>query len=228
MQLNFYFDYISPNAYLAWTQLQTLIDKYSVSINPVPVLFTGLLRASGQMGPAEQPCKRDWMSKNIARKAVLLDIPLKPPVHHPFNPLLVLRLSSLVLNNAERWKLIDTLMKAIWAEQVLASDEQGICNALDAVGFNGQTLIQQSQSENVAQKLKQQTEHAISQGIFGIPSIIYQRELFFGYDDFVFLEKSLSGEDPINESPMAQEWINTKLTPSSMRKEFSQQKKPSK
>ena len=94
--LRFYFDYISSNAYIAWTQLPALAKRYDLAVEPVPVLFAGLLEAYGQLGPAEVPVKAAWMAKNNLRKAVRLGIPLRPPVHHPFNPLLALRISSLL------------------------------------------------------------------------------------------------------------------------------------
>src|SRR5438445_643632 len=95
--IRFYFDYESPNAYLAWTQLPQLADRYGVAIDPLPVLYAGLLEAHGQLGPGEIAAKGRWMSKNIARKATLLGVPLKPPAFMPFNPLLALRMSLLPL-----------------------------------------------------------------------------------------------------------------------------------
>src|SRR5437870_13918227 len=67
--IRFYFDYESPNAYLAWTQLPQLADRYGVAIDPLPVLYAGPLEAHGQLGPGEIAAKGRWMSKNIARKA---------------------------------------------------------------------------------------------------------------------------------------------------------------
>src|SRR5207249_319460 len=81
--VRFYFDYISSNAYLGWTQLPKLSDKYGFTIEPVPVLFAGLLEAHGQLGPAEIPAKAGWMGKNNLRKAALLGVPLNPPAFHP-------------------------------------------------------------------------------------------------------------------------------------------------
>lgn len=55
ISLRFYFDYVSPNAYLAWTQLPRLIATHDVEIEPIPVLFAALLDTCGQKGPAEIP-----------------------------------------------------------------------------------------------------------------------------------------------------------------------------
>src|SRR5215468_9222768 len=103
--VRFYFDYISSNAYLAWTQLPRLAERHGAAIEPVPVLFAGFLEAFGQLGPAEVPPKSLWMGKNNLRKAVLLGVPLHRPAFHPFNPLLALRASSLRLDAATRQAL---------------------------------------------------------------------------------------------------------------------------
>src|SRR5215831_9421049 len=93
--IQFYFDYESPNAYLAWTQLPKLADRYGFTVEPVPVLYAALLDAHGQLGPAEVSAKGRWMSRNLLRKALLLAVPLNPPAFLPFNPLLALRVTLL-------------------------------------------------------------------------------------------------------------------------------------
>ena len=85
--LRFYFDYLSTNAYLAWLQMPTLARRYGVVVEPVPVLFAGLLEAHGTSGPGEVPAKALWMFKNNLRKAALPGVPLNAPAFHPFNPL---------------------------------------------------------------------------------------------------------------------------------------------
>src|SRR5512145_1473206 len=97
--LRFCFDYISSNAYLAWVRLPELRQRFDLRIEPVPVLFAGLLEANGQLGPAEIRPKARWMAKNNQRKAGILGVRLRPPAFHPFNPLVPLRVSSLDLED---------------------------------------------------------------------------------------------------------------------------------
>src|SRR5216684_7246569 len=113
-RIRFYFDYESPNAYLAWTQLPKLANRYGFSVDPVPILYAALLDAHGQLGPGEQPTKGRWMTKNMLRKAVLVGVPLNPPAFLPFNPLLALRITLLASQTAERDALIDALFRAVW------------------------------------------------------------------------------------------------------------------
>jgi 2-hydroxychromene-2-carboxylate isomerase len=62
--LRFYFDYISHNAYIAWTQVHDLAARHRRTVDPVPVLFAGLLNQHGQKGPAEIPAKAWWSSRS--------------------------------------------------------------------------------------------------------------------------------------------------------------------
>src|SRR4051812_27247422 len=65
--ITFLLDYISPYAYLAWTQIHKLAEKYDHAVEPMPVLFAGLLNASGQKRPAEVPLERNYIIKNLYR-----------------------------------------------------------------------------------------------------------------------------------------------------------------
>ncbi len=60
-------------------RLPELRERFDLRIEPVPVLFAGLLEANGQLGPAEIRPKAKWMARNNLRKAVILGIRLRPP-----------------------------------------------------------------------------------------------------------------------------------------------------
>jgi 2-hydroxychromene-2-carboxylate isomerase len=94
MTIRFYFDYISTNAYIAWHALPEMAARHGAVVEPVPVLFAGLLESTGLLGPAEVPLKARWMWRNNLRKAARLGLPLNPPRFHPFNPLLALRVNK--------------------------------------------------------------------------------------------------------------------------------------
>src|SRR5687768_5710550 len=94
--LKFFFDYVSPYAYIGWTQIHRIAEAHARSVLPVPILFAGLLNAHGQKGPAEVSAKRLYVIKDAYRKAIRFGLPpLVPPPTHPFNPLLALRVSCL-------------------------------------------------------------------------------------------------------------------------------------
>ena len=195
--IRFHFDYISNNAYLAWTQLPGLAAKHGVGIEPVPVLFAGLLDAHGQLGPAEVPAKSLWMAKNTARKAILLGVPMNQPAFHPFNPLLALRASSIALGPAERVALIDALFQAVWVRRLHVSERDVVARVADEIGLDGAALVAEAERPETKAKLRRQTDEAIAAGVFGVPSMTVGGELFWGYDDFPHLELALAGRDPL-------------------------------
>ena len=88
---DWYFDFVSPFAYLQSEQLAALAPRITVRYKPV--LFAGLLGAHGQLGPAEIPAKRAFTYRFVLWQAKRLGIPLKLPHEHPFNPLPLLRLA---------------------------------------------------------------------------------------------------------------------------------------
>ena len=196
--IRFYFDYISSNAYLAWKVLPALAAKYGHTLEPVPVLFAGLLNAHGQMGPAEVPAKSYWMWKNNLRKAKLLGIPLHPPAFHPFNPLLSLRVSSLDMSEDERRRIVDALFDAVWAEHLHVSDREVVARVLDGAGLSGKDMVARASEDAVKQRLRRQTDDAIASGVFGVPTMLVAAELFWGYDDLPYLERYLAGTDPLD------------------------------
>src|SRR5215475_4422211 len=111
----FYFDFISPYAFLGWKQIRLLAARVSREVEPVPVLFAALLGAHGTKGPAEVPAKRAYLFRDVARKAYRAGIPgMRPPPAHPFHPLAALRAASLPVSADTRARIVDALFDAAW------------------------------------------------------------------------------------------------------------------
>ena len=89
--VDWFFDFISPFAYLQSEQLGALGPKVRVRFRPV--LFAALLAANGQKGPAEIARKRVFTYRFAFWQAKRQGIVLKMPPEHPFNPLPLLRLA---------------------------------------------------------------------------------------------------------------------------------------
>jgi 2-hydroxychromene-2-carboxylate isomerase len=216
--IRFSFDYISSNAYLAWTQLPALAARHGWTVEPIPVLFAGLLEAHGTLGPAEVPVKSWWMAKNNLRKAALLGVPLHPPAFHPFNPLLALRASSLPLEAAARTRLIDGLFRAVWVDGVHVSEPAVVKAVADAAGLDGAAIVAQAQAPDAKARLRKETDDAIARGVFGVPSMEVGQEVFWGYDDLAYLEPLLAGRDLL-DAKVLEEW-SAPPRPSAMRRRF--------
>jgi len=202
LTVRFYFDFISSNAYLAWQVVPKLAERYGYGFESVPVLFAGLLGAHGQMGPAEIPVKAFWMWKNNLRKAAQLGVPLRMPAFHPFNPLLSLRVCSLDLSEPDRFLAIDSLMNAVWCDQQHVSEPEVVRAVLNSAGLPGGRLVTNASEQAVKTRLRDATDAAISEGVFGVPSMCVGAEMFWGFDDLPYFETFLKGEDPIDASSL--------------------------
>jgi 2-hydroxychromene-2-carboxylate isomerase len=218
--VRFYFDYISSNAYLAWVRLPKLAAKYGYTVEPVPVLFAGLLEAHGQLGPAEVVAKALWMWKNCLRKAKLLGIPLHRPAFHPFNPLLSLRVSSLPLGAEDRNAVVTALFEAVWVHGLHVSEPEVVERIADELGLDGKILVAQARTPEIKGLLRRQTEEAIARGVFGVPSMEVNDEIFWGYDDLPYLELHLAGKDPLDKDEW-KHWLSSSAPrASAMRRRF--------
>ena len=196
--LAFYFDFISPYAFLAWTQVHAIAERNDRTVAVIPVLFAGLLEAHGTKGPAEIPAKRAYLFRDVYRKAHRLGLPeLRPPPAHPFNPLLALRVASLPMDAAEQRRLVDALYAATWLEGTGVDSPEAVAAAASRAGLDGPALVRAAQEPEAKTRLRAATEEAIARGVFGVPSVLADGELFWGTDALEHLEVFLRGEDPV-------------------------------
>ncbi len=202
MEITFYFDYISHNAYLAWCRLPEIAKRNGCAVIPVPVLFTGFLKRYGQLGPAEIEPKIEWMNRNNLRKAALLGVPFNAPVVHPFNPLLLLRASHAEMLREERLRLMEVLLRGIWVDRLDPRDAAACAAYLDQAGFEGDALIAFAGTFAAKDAVRHATDAAIEAGVFGVPTMVVDDEIFWGYDDLFYLDKFLQGEGRIEPSEL--------------------------
>ena len=177
MKVSWVFDVISPFAYLNLTQLPQLPPH--VEVEYVPVLLAGLLNHHGQIGPAEMPTKRRFTYRFALWRARRMGIPMLMPPAHPFNPLQALRL---IIAAGSTRQSIETVFAAIFRYGLDAADPKVIERVAAELGINDpQSALNESQ---VKQQLRQNTDWAIANGIFGVPTFLIGDELFWGHDSF--------------------------------------------
>ena len=116
-QIDWYFDFVSPFAYLASARLARLPE--STELIPKPILFAGLLQHWQTLGPAEIPPMRKFTFRHIRWLADRDGIELRLPPMHPFNPLKLLRLCILQGNDSA---LVPRLFRFVWAAGRSADD----------------------------------------------------------------------------------------------------------
>jgi len=191
--ITFYLDFISPYAYLAFEHLPEALQGLSYSVSYRPVLLAGMLKHHGQLGPAEIAPKRDWTYRQVLWLAHSKGIALQMPAAHPFNPLALLRLAtacstSLETGTPNRY-VCETIFRHVW---------QGGADAVDAQRL--ETLAQQLAQQNhvpadeAKALLKNNTDEAISKGVFGVSAFEVDGKIFWGLDALPMLRSFLLGE----------------------------------
>ncbi|MEZ5660964.1 MAG: DsbA family protein [Burkholderiaceae bacterium] len=171
--MDWYFDVISPYAYLQSTRLQEL--NAAEPVRCVPVLFAGLLDHWDNIGPAEVAPKRLATFRTIAWVAARDGIALKLPPRHPFNPLPLLRASQALNNDL---KVVQRLFRFVWAEGHTPEDAPAFDALLAELGLNREAIA----ADSVKSALREHGERAIAQGVFGVPSLVIDDQVFWGDD----------------------------------------------
>ncbi|MGJ8670834.1 MAG: 2-hydroxychromene-2-carboxylate isomerase [Oceanococcus sp.] len=204
-QVHFWFDYISHNAYLAWHGLDKLAADFELEIVSEPVVFAGLLNHYGNKGPAELPAKSQWMLKNVLRKARRAGIPIQPPASHPFNPLLSLRATLALDDREQRNAFVSRMFTAVWAQSMSPSSIETIRQCAIDVGVDAEQLLQLAEDPDTKDALHDQTRAAINAGVFGVPSMFVNDDLYWGYDDLEFLQAHLDAKPDV-PAPEIRQW----------------------
>ncbi|MGK0361724.1 MAG: 2-hydroxychromene-2-carboxylate isomerase [Bradymonadia bacterium] len=193
--IRFLFDYISPYAFIAWRRIHALALAHGRTVEAVPILFAGCLKAHGHKGPAQIPSKRIYVFKDCLRTAAVEGIELHPPPSHPFNPLLALRVTGLDMPEATRRALIDRLFDEVWTNGRGVEDPSVIAEHCAAVGLKN--AVERAAQPEAKLRLRTATEAAIAAGAFGVPTIMVGDELFWGFDSYPHLARYLAGADPL-------------------------------
>lgn len=195
--LTFWFDPISPFAYLAFERLPQTLEGLSVEVTYRPVLFAGLLKRWGQKGPAEIDPKRAWTFRHVHWLAHHHAIPMDTPAQHPFNPLALLRLlmASAPEGGTPDRHACEAVLRHVW---------QGGADANDAARLASLTRELAPRTavtdEKVKQALKDSTDAALAADVFGVPTIEVDGRLFWGLDSLEMLSAFLRG-DPWFDGP---------------------------
>lgn len=188
-----YFDFISPFAYICLHRLKELPSDLQIEYRPV--LFAGLLNHWGQKGPAELPTKRRYTYRWSHWWAHSLGVPLRYPAAHPFNPLHHLRLAIACGSTPEA---VRKIFDSIWTTGEDASDQKKFAALCGELGVTADALA----TPEIKDALKKSTEVAAQAGVFGVPTFEVDGELFWGADSMEFLRAFLADPATLRNAEM--------------------------
>ncbi len=198
-----YFDFISPFAYLQLARFPKLPDD--LEITPVPVVFGALLQHWGQLGPAEIPPKRRFVYRFFQWNADQLGVPFAMPPRHPYNPLPALRLCVAAGGKIEHARAV---FDVIYGQGLQPDSPVGIEAIARSLNISDPDAA--LCDPKVKEILRANTERAIGENVFGVPTFVVNGQVFWGGDAtemmLHYLDNSGLFETPemkrISEMPM--------------------------
>ncbi len=191
--VEFYFDFGSPTAYLAYQRLQQLRNQYALKLAYRPMLLGGVFKATGNSSPVTVPAKGAYMNRyDLPRFAKRYGVALNLNPFFPINTLALMRgaIAARQLDCLEDY--VATVYQAVWVEQKNMGQAEVIVSALEKAGLDAERLLQRSQDPEVKAELVHATEAAVERGVFGAPTLFMGEEMFFGQDRLDFIEEALN------------------------------------
>lgn len=197
VNVEFHFDFGSPNAYLAHRVIPAIEGRTGVRFHYVPVLLGGVFRATNNRSPGEafagirnKPEYQRLEMQRFISKHNLNEFRRNP--HFPVNTLQIMRGAVAAEADGCFTTYIDAVYRAMW-EQELKMDEPDIIKAtLDAAGLDGARTLARIGDAEVKARLIANTETSVARGTFGSPTFFVGEDIWFGKDSLRDVEDAIS------------------------------------
>ena len=209
-KVDWYFDFISPFAYLQFSQFKRFENDLSITIHPV--VFGALLKHWGQLGPAEIVPKRIFTYRFFKWKADRLGIEYTMPPSHPFNPLPAL-LSCIAGNST--YEVTKEIFDIIYKQGEQPDQKEGK-EKLETLLNKYPSEYSELDESALKKILRTNTSRAIENGVFGVPTFVVDQQIFWGGDssdmmlDFIKNPELFSSEEMQRVSSMPMGLIRNK------------------
>jgi len=191
-KLDFYFDFGSPTAYLAFKRLQQLQQQYDLEVVYKPMLLGGVFKATDNASPITIPAKGRYMSEHdMPRFARRYGVELVFNPFFPINTLYLMRgvFAARKLNCLPSY--LEAVYAAMWVTQQNMGDLEVVANVLRSAGLDSEALLHATQEPEIKQALIDATQEAVNRGAFGAPTMYIGQEMYFGQDRLDFVEERL-------------------------------------
>ena len=192
--IDFYFDFISPYSYLAHNKLKFLNKDNNFNINYKPILLGGLHKLGGITAPAFNERKMKNMKNDCELVAQKNNIKFKWNDKFPINSLYLMR-GYIFIHNDLKKKYLDFCFNAYWKEDMDILDEKIINKILTEIGIDKEKFLNGINKPEIKDKLKNFTNDAFDKDIFGAPTFVVNKKIFWGQDRLDYALQELNHYD---------------------------------
>jgi 2-hydroxychromene-2-carboxylate isomerase len=196
-ELEFWYDFHSPWAYLAATQIEALATRHGQLVLWRPLHLPRLIAGIDGRRPLEENSAFvAWYKQDLQDWAELYGLSLRYHPGYPLRPARALRacLRAAELGQAPAFAL--AVFHAYWSESRDISDLETLGEIAAACGLDAAAIRAAATDRAYGERLEANNREAIEHGIFGVPSIICRGKLFFGNDHLPLLDRWLGGAGP--------------------------------
>ena len=187
INVEFHFDFGSPNAYLSHLVIPAIEARTGVKFEYVPVLLGGVFKATGNASPAvtlqgiknKPEYGRIEMQRFLDKHNITT---FKQNPHFPVNTLQIMRGAIYAQSQDYYERYIDEVYKHMWSEPKKMDEAEVIQAALMESGLPAVDIATGMQDPEIKQQLIANTEASVARGTFGSPTFYVDDEIFFGKD----------------------------------------------
>lgn len=190
--VEFYFDFGSPTAYLAYAALPSIIERTGAHLTYKPVLLGGIFKGASNQSPVMIPAKANWMFKDLARWARLRETPLNFNPNFPINTLTLMRAMMGLEGDERAGAFRAAVFQAMWVDAKNLNDSSVVAEISESADISVDEFGRLVADPAVKEKLKAETEAALARGLFGVPTFFIGETMHFGQDRLHFVEEDLA------------------------------------
>jgi 2-hydroxychromene-2-carboxylate isomerase len=196
VNIDFIFDFGSPNAYLSWKVLPAIAERTGAQINLIPCLLGGVFKATNNRSPVEafgevkgKLAYEALETRRFVAKHGLGAYRQNP--NFPVNTLMIMRGLIAARRTIFGDRYLEVVLAAMWEQGEKMDDPQVVSRVLTAGGLDAEALLEATQDPTVKAELVANTEAAVARGVFGIPTFFVDDEMFFGKDRLGQVEEAV-------------------------------------
>lgn len=190
-KVEFFYDFVSPTAYLAWTQMPGLAERTGAEIVYRPMFLGGVMQTTGNRPPGTVEAKGRWMQADLERFARRYGVPYARNPHFPMLTLTVQRAACGLLGTDQFGPYLEAIFNAAWKDPKNIADKAVVAEVLAAEGMDAAAILALADDPANKEKLKANTDEAVARGAFGAPTFFVGDEMHFGQDRLDWVEEAV-------------------------------------
>ncbi len=193
--IGYYLSVVSPWSYLGHRRFYDIARAHSAEILYLPIDSSIVFLKTGGLALKDRSLQRKrYRLQELRRWRSHLKLELNlEPKYFPTDPKLA---SCVVIAAIEAGhnvtELVYELMRAVWVREEDVSDPSVIKSAIERSEGNVAELLSAANQLHVQSVFSENSERAVTKGVFGVPSYVVGEEVFWGQDRLEFLDTFLN------------------------------------